>query len=142
MCRCAKPAGTYGDQRSTLSSWVALCLTTFKTYLYLFVLFVCLYLQQHRFSVEDVRGPIPQPIPHPHLRSPFPCHQPSIHAATNSFLPRFFFFFLITNQRKSKQVSKAFCYNSPRNFEKPYQAGNNRWNPSSPGELIQRKQVT
>lgn len=66
---------------------------------------------------------------------------PAQHPRSNQFISTMFFF-LITNQRKSKQVSKAFCYNSPRNFEKPHQAGNNRWIRHPQWNLFQRKQVT
>lgn len=131
VCRCANPAGTYGDQKSTLSSCITLCLTTFK-YLYLFVLLsvnICSNTTP-QWKASGVHSP---PISHPHLRSPFPCHRP---ASTQKPIHFYHGFCFITNQRKSKQVSKAFCYNSHRNFEKPHQAGNNRWDPTSLVEFI------
>lgn len=139
VCRCANLAGTYGDQRSTLSSCTALCLTTFKTYLYLSVL-LSVYICSNTASQWKTSGvsfltPFPTRISALHFPASCPASmQQPIHFCR--------VFFLITNQRKSKQVSKAFCYNSPRNFEKPHQAGNNRWIRHPRRNLFQRKQVT
>lgn len=70
-----------------------------------------------------------------HISSLLSIFLPSVHTATKYH----FYHVFITNQMKSKQVSKAFCYNNTRNFQtkrKTHLAGNNRWKPPSPVELI------
>lgn len=117
VCRCTNPAGTYGDQRSTLSSCVALCLTTFKTCLYLFVL-LSVYICSNTASQWKTSG-VPFLTPSPTRISAL--HFPASCPASTQQPIHFYHVFFLKSPTKGKvnKWAKPFVITAPETLKSP-----------------------
>lgn len=101
--------------------------------IYIYLCFLSVYICSNTASQRKTSGvPFLNPSPTRISALHFPPTGPASTQQPIHFY-RVFFFFKSPTKGKINKWAKLFVITAPENFEKPHQAGNNRWNPPSPG---------